>query len=293
MDSARRATLLMVVAHPDDEIFYGGILTHLAQRGARVQLLALTHGEAGKVRDPSYQVPDLGAVRAEELALSCERLGIEPPRILDFHDSGRGASFRADDPGALANADPLEVEAAVRSVIADIEPHVLVTHDPHGGYDHPDHIATWRATTAAFYSSGHVGSSAPERLFYGVIEQETFRTFSEVSRGRGPGGGLDADVYGVAAPMIAVSFDARPYYEQKLAALAAHRTQFGLTLDTVYDPPPQAAPMLAAFRPVFERESFVLAGVRGPVASWPMADFFDRLETAELSGQPEQLTARR
>jgi LmbE family N-acetylglucosaminyl deacetylase len=77
MIKPRRATLLAVYAHPDDEIFHGGVLADLSARGARVQLLSLTHGEAGKVRDPSLQVNDLASFRAKELRLSCERLGID------------------------------------------------------------------------------------------------------------------------------------------------------------------------------------------------------------------------
>ncbi len=278
MSTPRRATLLMVVAHPDDECFNGGVLAHLSKHGVRVQLLSLTHGEAGKVREPTLEVADLARTRAEELRLSCERLGIDEPMLLDFHDSGRGPSVRRADARALVNVPALEVEAAIRSVIDDVEPHVILTHDPHGGYNHPDHIATHLATTAAFYSSGILGDAAPQRLFYLALERETFRKFSEASRGKGPGGGLDADVFGVAQPTIAVSFDARDYVEQKLRALCAHRTQFGLTLETLHNPPQPAAEMLNAFRPVFAREDFVLGGVRGAIATWPLKDFFEGLD---------------
>mgnify|MGYP003911914225 CR=1 FL=1 len=33
MTSTRRASLLAVFAHPDDEIFHGGVLAHMAERG--------------------------------------------------------------------------------------------------------------------------------------------------------------------------------------------------------------------------------------------------------------------
>ena len=47
-------------------------------------------------------------------------------------------------------------------------------------------------------------------------------------------------------------------------------------------PPPDAAQMLQAFRPVFEREVFLLGSARGPIRRWPLPDFFDGLETAGL-----------
>lgn len=48
MNPIRRASLLIVLAHPDDEIFHGGVLVHLAERGVRVTLACATDGEAGK-----------------------------------------------------------------------------------------------------------------------------------------------------------------------------------------------------------------------------------------------------
>ena len=282
MTHTRRASLLIVLAHPDDEIFHGGVLAHLSDRGARITLVCATDGEAGKTHPSVGRVEDLGAVRVEELRLSCARLGIEEPVLLRFHDSARKERQRHDDPHALANVDMLDVEAALRGIIADVQPHVIVTFDPHGDYYHPDHVAIQRATTAAFFSSGVMEKNAPERLFFKTFRSDMFRVFAEASRGRGIVDGLDPDVFATAPDMIAVSFDARPYMERKLSALAAHRSAFGLTLDTVKNPPPGAAQMLQAFRPAFEREVFVLGGVRGPIPRWPLRDFFDGVETAEL-----------
>jgi N-acetyl-1-D-myo-inositol-2-amino-2-deoxy-alpha-D-glucopyranoside deacetylase len=277
-----RASLLAVFAHPGNEIFHSGMLAHLGDRGARVTLVCATHGEAGRPHPSVGPVDDLGALRVQELQLSCARLGIEPPVLLGFHDSARKERQRHDDPHALANVDMLDVEAAIRGVIADVKPHVVMTFEPHGGNYHPDHVAIQRATTAAFFSSSVMGVEAPERLFYGTMLRDVFRTFADASRGRGILDGLDPDVFATAPEMVAVSFDARPYLERKLAAMAAHRSAFGLTLDMMKSPPPGAAYMLEAFRPVLEREVFVLAGARGPVSRWPLEDFFDGLQTAEL-----------
>jgi N-acetyl-1-D-myo-inositol-2-amino-2-deoxy-alpha-D-glucopyranoside deacetylase len=278
----RLASLLVALAHPDDEILHSGILAHLSDRGARVTLVCATNGEAGKPHPSVGPIDDLGAHRVKELQLSCARLGIEPPVLLGFHDSARKDRQRHDDPHALANVDMLDVEAAIRGIIADVKPHVIMTFEPHGGYYHPDHVAIQRATTAAFFSSGVMGVEAPERLFYGAMLRDVFSTFADASRGRGILDGLDPDIFSTTPEMIAVSFDARPYLERKLAAIAAHRSAFGLTLEMLKSPPPPAAHMLAAFRPVLAREVFVLAGARGPVSRWPLEDFFDGLETAEL-----------
>ena len=280
----RRASLLVVFAHPDDEIFHSGMLAHLADRGARVTLVCATNGEAGKPHPSVGPVDDLGALRAQELELSCARLGIEPPVLLGFHDSARKERQRHDDPHALANVDMLDVEAAIRGVIADVKPHVVMTFEPHGGYYHPDHVAIQRATTAAFFSSSVMGVEAPERLFYGAMLRDVFRSFAEASRGRGILDGLDPDVFAIAPEMIAASFDATSYLQRKLEALTAPRSAFGLTLEMLSNPPAAAARMLHAFRPVLEREVFMLGGARGSVSRWPLEDFFDGLETAEFAG---------
>jgi N-acetyl-1-D-myo-inositol-2-amino-2-deoxy-alpha-D-glucopyranoside deacetylase len=279
MTSSRRPSLLVVLAHPDDEIFHGGMLTHLSEQGVRVTLACATNGEAGKPHPSVGSVGDLGALRVEELRLSCDRLGIEPPVLLGFHDSARGDRQRHEDPRALANVDMLEVEAAIRRIIQDVTPQVLLTFDPHGGYYHPDHLAVQRATTAAFFSSGTMGCTAPERLFYGAMLRDVFRGLAEKSRGRGITDGLDPDVFGTAAEMVAVSFDASSLVHRKFMALAAHRSAFGVTEEMLSSPPPGAREMLDAFRPVLEREVFVLGGTRIPVTRWPLRDFFDGVQS--------------
>jgi N-acetyl-1-D-myo-inositol-2-amino-2-deoxy-alpha-D-glucopyranoside deacetylase len=275
MSNTRPASLLVVLAHPDDEIFHGGILAHLSERGVRVTLVCATDGDAGTPHPSVGHVEDLGALRVEELKLSCERLGLEPPVLLRFHDSGRKEHQRHDDPHALANVDMLDVEAAVRRIIVDIKPQVLLTFEPHGGYYHPDHVAIQRATTAAFFSSGVLACEAPQRLFYASMLRDVFLKLQEASRGRGIIDGLDSDIFSTTPDMVAVSFDASAYLKRKFFALAAHRSAFGVTTAMLEDPPPEAAQMLCAFRPVLQQEVFLLGGVRGTIPRWPLADFFD------------------
>jgi len=292
MTASRQASLVAVFAHPDDEIFHAGMLMHLSQQGVRVIVVCATNGEAGKSHPSVGAVDDLGALRIEELKLSCRRLGIEPPVLLGFHDSARGDRHRHGDPRALANVDMLEVEARIRRVIEDVTPHVLLTFDPHGGYYHPDHLAVHRATTAAFFSSGAMGAAAPERLFYGTLLRDVFRGLAEKSRGRGITDGLDADVFATAAEMIAVSFDATPFLPRKFQALAAHRSAFGVTEDMVSNPPAGVRELLDAFGPVLEREVFVLGGSRIPTPRWPLTGFFDGITSAHWCGQMSMISMR-
>lgn len=279
----RSSTVLVVLAHPDDEIFIGGVLANLSDRGVRVILACATKGEAGRPHPSVGAVEDLGALRAEELRVSCERLGIGKPVFLGFHDSGRGERQRHDDPRALANVDMLEVEASVRNVIQEVQPSVVLTFDPHGGYYHPDHVAIQRAATAAFFSSASSGLAAPERLFYFVLRRDVFRAFAQRMQGRGFTDGLDPNVFGTDPAMIAVSFNARDYLDRKFSALAAHRSAFGVTEEMLHHPSRGGSAVLDAFRPAFEQEDFVLGGTRVTEAAWPLHDFFDGLKTAEIT----------
>ena len=277
-----RASVLAVYAHPDDELFHGGgMLAHLADQGARVTIACATRGEAGKAHPSVGRVADLGAHRAAELQRSCEILGLDPPRFLGFHDSARKDRLRRDDPDALVNVDMLDVETAILRVIRDVEPHVIVTFDPHGGYYHPDHVAVHRAATGAFFSSGAIGAAAPVRLFYSTFAADVFREHADRTEGWGIVDGLDPDVFAVSDPTIAVTFDARPVMNRKLAAFAAHQSAFGVSAEMLREPPPEQARRLHAFAPVMEREDFTLGATRGPVTRWPLADLLDGLRFDE------------
>lgn len=262
MSASRVPSVLAVFAHPDDELFHAGAtLAHLAERGARVTLACATKGEAGRAHPLVGPVDDIGALRAEELRAACAVLGIDPPTFLGFHDSARKERLRRDDPRALANVGMLQVETAILRVIRDVEPHVMITFDPHGGYYHPDHVAVHRAATAAFYSSGVMGDRAPSRLFYSTFSVDAYREHARRIQGSGITDGLDPDVFAVSRETAAFVFDARPYWDRKVAVFNAHRSAFG-----------QDGKKLEGFRPILEDEVFTLGGVRGAVSQWPLQD---------------------
>lgn len=195
--------ILAVFAHPDDEAFpTGGTLAHYAKLGHKVYLACATKGEVGQLKDPTLapadgSAPDMAAIRVKELEASCKALGIEPPIFLGYRDSGRGERLRKDDPQALYNADLWGVEAKIREAIAQVEPQVLITFDPHGGYGHPDHLVIHRAATAAFYSSGYL-PNPPQRLFYTAFTIERAAAMQQGGQARSIMDGLDPQVYGVS-----------------------------------------------------------------------------------------------
>lgn len=262
------ASLLAVYAHPDDEVFTGGVMAHYAALGARVTLVCVTNGDAGKVTDPNLKVADaeeLARLREGELRASAELLGVHEIVMLGYGDSGREERTRsAGDAKALVNADLLEVEGKLREIIARVRPQVIVTFDPHGAYGHADHLATHRATSAAFFSTGHL-PGAPRRLFFGVLTNETAEQIGEER-------GLDPHVYGVSDDTVTLTLDVGDYLDKKQAALKVHRSQMGPT-SRMAQMTEEARLKMDNF---FTRESFALGGFRGPLKT-PLKGLFDGL----------------
>ncbi len=260
-------SLLAVFAHPDDEVFCGGTLAHYAGLGANVTLVCATKGDAGKVTDPELKISspeELAALRAEELGRATALLGVQNVIMLGYGDSGREERTRTGDTQALMNVPLDEVEARIREVIREVRPQVVMTFDPHGAYGHADHLAVHRATSAAFFSTGHLEGS-PRRLFFGVNPIETAKMLGEAR-------GLDPLLYGVSDDTVTVNLDVKEQQEKKQAALAAHRSQMGPT-SRMAQMTDEAREKLEGF---FQTEAFALGGFRGPL-SLPLRGLFDGL----------------
>jgi len=164
-DTDRAARLLFVHAHPDDETLTTGLtMASYASRHHDVHLLTCTLGEQGEVIPPELAHlgadcdDTLGPWRREELRAAMSVLGVthsvlgqDPDRgvLSRYRDSGMAGTAGARHPDAFAAADPAEATAMVAAHIRALRPDVVVTYDAHGGYGHPDHIATHRITMAA------------------------------------------------------------------------------------------------------------------------------------------------
>ena len=71
-----RASILNIVAHPDDED--GGMLTYLSRgQGARVAMLTLTRGEGGQNLMSGDFEDALGLIRTQELLAADRYMGVD------------------------------------------------------------------------------------------------------------------------------------------------------------------------------------------------------------------------
>lgn len=171
-------TLLAVLAHPDDEAFgLGGTLALYARRGYDTYLVCATRGEAGSVDEEHLRgFKDIAAMRTAELDCAAAHLGLKGVRYLGYRDSGMPGMQANQHPEAQINHPVEEVAGRVVQHIRELQPEVVLTFDPIGGYKHPDHIHIQQATTLAFEkaneASFHPQAGAPFQpgaLYYQVF----------------------------------------------------------------------------------------------------------------------------
>ncbi len=177
----RERTLCFIGAHPDDETFgLGSTLAHYATAGVKVYYICATRGEAGMNNlNQLREFESLGELRSAELSCAANILGLAGVVHLGYRDSGMLGTDDNKHPESLAAAPLDEVCKRIVKVIRNLKPDVIITHDPIGGYRHPDHIAVHNATVKAFEIAPNpakypeAGSAfQPQKLYYRVLPRK-------------------------------------------------------------------------------------------------------------------------
>jgi len=177
-------TLIFVGAHPDDESFYvGATLAHYASRGAKVYYICVTRGEVGNAKPEKMKgFSTISELRSAELQSAAEVLGLNDVIHLNYRDSGMAGLEDNKHPNALISAPLKEVTGRIVEIFRRLKPDVVITHDPIGGYRHPDHIVTHNATVEAFYAAGDAKqypncgpSFKPKKLYFSISPRRITR----------------------------------------------------------------------------------------------------------------------
>ncbi|MFW5940177.1 MAG: PIG-L deacetylase family protein [Chloroflexota bacterium] len=236
-------TLLAVYAHPDDEILgAGGALARYAAQGVRVALVVATRGEAGEIQRPGAATPEtLPQVREQEMRCSAKALGVSDLIFLNYRDSGMAGTPENEHPDAFVNAPAHEVVERLVHIIRRLQPQVVLTFEPYGGYGHPDHIAVNRYTLAAvdaaadaqrYQAQGPAWST--DRVYYPIVPDFVIEKIKARVAARGGNvSGYDELLEGRAAnarqldDAISVQVDVAGFIDDKWRAWNCHRTQFG------------------------------------------------------------------
>ncbi|GAA3199563.1 N-acetyl-1-D-myo-inositol-2-amino-2-deoxy-alpha-D-glucopyranoside deacetylase [Actinocorallia longicatena] len=230
--------ILFVHAHPDDEsIGTGATMARYAAEGAHVTLVTCTLGEEGEIIPADLaelaadQKDELGSFRIDELDAACAALGVTDQRFLGgpghWRDSGMAGVASNERTEAFWQADVEDAAARLEEIIKDVGPQVIVTYDDNGYYGHPDHIQAHRVAWRAFERTQGTGHEVAKFYATAMPRSVIARSVAVLQAGgpfRAPGS-VDEVAYGVPDDQVTTAVDARPYLPQKLAALAAHRTQ--------------------------------------------------------------------
>ena len=204
--------LLLIVAHPDDEVYgTGGTLAEYAQTGRKTGLITLTRGSSGRSLG-LCAAEDLAAFRAAELQKSVDTLGISDFAQYDYPDASpvdRVAAHAISVPGefigGLQAVPRGEIVARVQRDLERLQPKVVVGFAPDGGNRHPDHIASSEIMMAALERGGHLKRGT--RVYYfanpTILNPAWADTWQPPTHQR----------------------DVTKYLATKLRAIAAHRTQ--------------------------------------------------------------------
>jgi LmbE family N-acetylglucosaminyl deacetylase len=192
---------LVIAAHPDDgELGCGGYVIQLVEAGWEVHWLVTTNGGKGTA-DRAMQRERLIALRREEQAEACRRLGTRPPRLLGHED------------GELVYSREL-VGTLVRAV-REVRPELVLTHDPTDFIirdrfiNHADHRATGAAALDAIYPAARDHLSFP----------------GQVAEGLEPWRVPELLLWNTNQPNLEVDISGQ--LERKVWVLSAHVSQFG------------------------------------------------------------------
>lgn len=130
-------TILVVVAHPDDETGFGSVLAKFSQLRYNVHLVIAVDGR-NSIRS-EYNNPDSLALSNKNQAIcSCEKLGISAPIFYDLVSLDR--KHGPKDGVRAAVESGIQLREKLKETILDIQPDLIITYGPDGEYGHPEHI---------------------------------------------------------------------------------------------------------------------------------------------------------
>ncbi len=241
-----KKTILAVLAHPDDETFgTGGTLALYASRGVDVYLVCATRGEVGEMPEDMLKgFNTIGEKRESELRCAAETLGLKSIYFMGYRDSGMPNTADNNHPQALA-AQPVEdVAVEVARYIRMLQPQVVITFDPIGGYYHPDHIAIHKATVRAYDVAAdpsvaieELQSFKPAKLYFQTMPRTFLRLAVRMYRliGKDPrkfGTNQDIDMVAISEVEFPIStrINCRDVADIRDAASACHASQGGTSM---------------------------------------------------------------
>lgn len=165
----QKGSLLLVLAHPDDESMgTGGLILRHTRNGVPTHLVCATYGEQGWIgKPPGAKKEDLAEIRAKELEEAAFALALTGVELWDYPDGG------------VKDVDQQEITQRIWEHITQLRPRAVVGWGPDGGYGHPDHIAIGSCTDAAVSAMAEGERPA---LYHIAIDAQTVEFYREAMR---------------------------------------------------------------------------------------------------------------
>jgi LmbE family N-acetylglucosaminyl deacetylase len=164
-------SILVCLAHPDDEVGLGPLIARYVAQGVQATLICTTNGDVGTVDEKHLQgyssIPEL---RLAELYCATKAIGFTEVVTFGYRDSGMMGSRDNRHPDSLWQAPLEEVTQKVVEVMRRVRPQVVITFNTYGVYGHPDHIKTHQATLEAFRLL-QAEPEHPQKLYYTCIRK--------------------------------------------------------------------------------------------------------------------------
>ena len=180
-------TLMAVHAHPDDEASStGGVLATYSDQGVRTIVVTCTNGEFGdgpagiKPGEEGHDAADVAQTRLAELREAAKYLGVSDLELLGYHDSGMPEWEYRNSPEAFCNVPLENVIDKISALIGRYRPQVVITYDPDGAYQHPDHVHAARAAIGAVEQTG-----IPAKLYLNAMRRTEWQKIIEALRAAG------------------------------------------------------------------------------------------------------------
>ncbi|WP_096185581.1 PIG-L deacetylase family protein [Evansella halocellulosilytica] len=138
----KNKTVLVIVAHPDDETACGGTIAKLSQGNNQVIQVVATNGDKG-THDVNVKPSEITNMRKKEMKDAAEVLGINRVIWLGFED------------GTLEQ-NMSSVKEKVFKVVRKVKPDIVISFDPWKRWDpHSDHRTIgFIAVEAAYLADG-------------------------------------------------------------------------------------------------------------------------------------------
>lgn len=229
--------MVLVFPHPDDESFVtGGTVAKYASSGWDVEYVCATRGEAGNRGPLENSLETTGDLRQKELDTAIKILGIRRVTFLGYKD------------GLLSKIVSGELEETMYKVLRERNPNIVITYEPNGVSNHPDHKRLTIATTYAFqkyvrsillpkrlhrklngryeipekYITSAEESTMP-KLYYSCLPESAVAHFQQVKVF--PQISFGEPMRGVTDEKITTIIDISRFIKKKAEALSAHKTQ--------------------------------------------------------------------